>query len=30
MLATMLLSHTGDDATEVIWLRRDMDVESCR
>jgi hypothetical protein len=29
MLVTMLLSHAGDDAAEVSWLRRDIDAESC-
>jgi hypothetical protein len=29
MLATMPLSHAGDNATEVTWPRRDTDVESC-
>jgi hypothetical protein len=29
MSATMLLSHAGDGAAEVTWLRRDVDVESC-
>jgi hypothetical protein len=28
MLATMLLSHAADDAVGVIWLQRDVDVES--
>jgi hypothetical protein len=25
-----LLSHTGDNAAEATWLRRDVDAESCR
>jgi hypothetical protein len=29
MLVIMLLSHAGDDAIEVTWPRRDVDVESC-
>jgi hypothetical protein len=29
MLAMMLLSHAGDDAAGVTWLRRDVDAESC-
>jgi hypothetical protein len=29
MLAMVLLSHAGDGAVEVIWLQRDVDVESC-
>jgi hypothetical protein len=28
MLATMLLSHAGDDAAEATWPRCDVDVES--
>jgi hypothetical protein len=29
MLATALLSHAGDDAAGVTWLRHDVDVEPC-
>jgi hypothetical protein len=29
MLATMLLSHAGDDAAEATLPRRDADVEKC-
>jgi hypothetical protein len=29
MLATVLPSHAGDDAAEVIWPRRDVVVELC-
>jgi hypothetical protein len=29
MLVTMLLSHIGDGAAGVTWLRRGVDVESC-
>jgi hypothetical protein len=29
MLASMLLSHAGDGATEVTWSWRDVNAESC-
>jgi hypothetical protein len=29
MLATMLLSHAGDDAVDTTWPRHDVDAESC-
>jgi hypothetical protein len=29
MLATVLLSHVGDGATEAIWPWHDVDAESC-
>jgi hypothetical protein len=29
MLATMLLSHVGDDTGGATWARRDVNVESC-
>jgi hypothetical protein len=29
MLATVLPSYAGDDATRATWLRCDVDVESC-
>jgi hypothetical protein len=29
MIATMLLSHSSNDAAEVTWPWRDVDAESC-
>jgi hypothetical protein len=28
MLATMMLSHAGDGAARMTWLRRNLDAES--
>jgi hypothetical protein len=29
MLATVLLSHAGDDVIRVTWPQREVDAESC-